>query len=292
MRHCSCVIALVVGLGCGNQPSSIVDAPPSIDSPPGVCGDGRCSPDETSTSCPGDCGGGADDAFVAFDTGVDGGAPGEGVTPGGMAASYSYFVGGPFREMTFPIEVVEAPVSGATYYWAQTFYFGTTDKVGYTGLQTGSGCGGGRVGKRAIFSIWDATGAVAGPRATCEKFGGEGVGYHCCAAFEWREGVVYRFTVREVAASQWELSVHDPVTAGDVVLGTITASAPYGRLATQTTGFVEYFTQVDACNTTPHARARLFRPTADGFPANSVQVTTYGTCMQQARATCSGTACF
>jgi hypothetical protein len=295
MHHRLCAIAVVVGCGCAEESPIVADAAPddalSIDALPGVCGDGVCSLDESSASCCGDCGICSDEALVTLDTGVANGAPGASVTPGGMAASFSDFAGGAFTQMTFPIEVVDPPVARAGYFWAQTFYFGTTDQTGYTGLQSGSSCGGGPVGKRVIFSIWDATAAVAGPHAHCETFGGEGVGYHCCAAFDWREDVVYRLTVHEVATGQWQMELRDPTVASDLVLGTITASTVYGRLTSSTTGFVEYFTQVNACTATPHARARLYRPSADNMPATHVQVTTYGTCMQQATATCIGSAC-
>jgi hypothetical protein len=103
--------------------------------------------------------------------------------------------------------------------------------------------------------------------------------------------VAYRFTLRELTERQWQMTLHDPTDRSDHVLGTITASAVYGRLIGQTTGFVEYYLRVDACTTTPHAQARLYRPSADGAPATSVQVITYGTCQAQATATCTGTAC-
>jgi hypothetical protein len=293
----------ILALGCGggggdgtpaaDAPESIDAAPPPIDAPvvPAVCGDGTCSVGETATACCADCGVCGDQQLVTIETGVPGGAPGTGVTPGGMAASYSSFDGGPFTTMEFPIEVVAEPPLEAGYFWAQTFYFGTTDQTGYTGLQTGSECGGGPAGKRAIFSIWDASRAVPGPGAYCGRFGGEGVGYQCCAPFAWREGVAYRFVVREVAADQWQMTLHDPATRTERVLGTITAAASYGRLIGQTTGFVEYYLSVLACATTPHAQARLYRPSADGAPATSVQTITYGTCAAQATATCTGTAC-
>src|SRR5690242_10119204 len=98
IRRCSAIAAILV-VGCGGGGGAAPDAAEVDGAPPGVCGDGVCSGDETATRCCADCGICSDDAVVTIETGAPGGAPGGRITPGGMAASYSSFAGGPFVEM-------------------------------------------------------------------------------------------------------------------------------------------------------------------------------------------------
>lgn len=255
------------------------------------CGDGVCGDDEDATRCCDDCGVCDDGATVRMQTGVDGGAPGTGLTPGGMADTHAAFAGGPFAELVYPFTITEAPVDGASWFWAQQFFFDGTDQGGYTGLQANGILGGQVVGKMLIGSIWDATAAVPGPQASCEPFGGEGIGYSCRLAFAWRENVTYRMIVREAQPQQWTIAVHDPTIPGEILLGTITTPPTWGRIHGPTAGFAEYFGETDACETTPYAVALLHAPLADGTPPTSVDAGTYGTCMSVASSTCSGPLC-
>ncbi|MGY2063466.1 DUF3472 domain-containing protein, partial [Nocardia gipuzkoensis] len=68
---------------------------------------------------------------------------------------------------------VTVRTSGPTRFFAHQFGFEGSDG-GYLGIQQTPR------GRQAIFSVWNSPGAAqAGPGASCETFGGEGVGWHC-----------------------------------------------------------------------------------------------------------------
>jgi hypothetical protein len=256
-----------------------------------ACGNGLCAPEEDATTCCEDCGVCAEDATVRMETGVEAGGPGTGLTPGGMADTHAQFAGGSFTALTFPFTVVEQPVRGSSYFWAQQFFFENTTQGGYLGLQSNGIISGAAIGKMAIFSIWDATEATPGPGASCEPFGGEGIGYSCRLQFPWRENVTYALTLSEAQPAWWSVHLHDPSTGDDLLLGTIHAPDAWGRVRPPTAGFAEYYGQVDACETMPWTVALLHQPTADGAPPTAVDAGTYGTCVGQASSVCTGARC-
>ncbi|MBI2893988.1 MAG: DUF3472 domain-containing protein [Deltaproteobacteria bacterium] len=142
-----------------------------------------------------------------------------------------------------------------------------------------------------IASIWDATEATPGPQASCEPFGGEGVGHSCGRAFAWRQDVTYRMIVRESAEDRWSIAMHDPTIGEEVLLGDIEVPSEWGRIRPPTAGFAEYYGLVASCGTIPHAVALLHAPSADGTAPTSVSASTYGACAAEATSTCSGPLC-
>jgi len=262
------------------------------DGSPEICGDSLCAASEDATTCCMDCGVCSEDSVVRMETGSRSGAPGAGLTPGGMADTHAAFAGGSFRELLFPFTVTEEPVAGSSYFWAQQFFFEGTSYGGYTGLQSNGILGGHVVGKMVIFSIWEALEAEPGPTSSCETFAGEGVGYSCRLAFEWRENVTYRMVLREVTDDRWSLTMIDPTAGEDVLIGTIRVPDAWGRIRPPTAGFTEYYGQVSSCETLPHAVALLHQPIADETIAPiSMDAGTYGTCEAQASSVCTGALC-
>jgi hypothetical protein len=256
-----------------------------------ACGNGLCGRDEDASSCCEDCGVCDDGATVRMQTGVEGGAPGVGVTPGGVADTHAQFAGGSFAEVVYPFTIEEEPVAGSSWFWAQQFFFDGTTQGGYIGVQANGILGGQVVGKMMIGSIWDAIEATPGPSGSCEPFGGEGVGYSCRLPFEWRENITYRMVVRESAEDWWSIIMIDPTTNTETLLGDIHVPAEYGRIRPPTAGFAEYYGTVESCETLPHAVALLHAPTADGTDPTSVDAGTYGPCAAQATSTCEGPLC-
>ena len=255
------------------------------------CGDGLCAATEDAVGCCADCGICDDAGTVTMHTGVAGGAPRGGVTPGGMVDTHAQFDGDGFGELVFPMMVSDEPVEGTSYFWAQQFFFDGTGDGGYTGMQTGGIANGSVVGKMLIFSMWNALSAVPGPDATCEPFGGEGIGQSCRLPFEWREKVVYRFAVRFVTDHQWSVSAADPTLPGERLLGTIVVPDAWGKLRPPTAGFTEYFGGVASCTAIPEATAMMFSPTADGASPTAVSTSVYGDCAAQAESSCAGALC-
>jgi hypothetical protein len=257
----------------------------------GSCGDLLCALDEDATSCCADCGVCDDGATVRMETGLDDGAPGAGLTPGGIADTHAQFAGGPFAEIVYPFTIEDEPVDGSSWFWAQQFFFEGTTEGGYIGVQANGILGGQVVGKMLIGSIWNATEATPGPAGSCEPFGGEGIGYSCRLAFDWRENVAYRMIVRESQEDWWSILVIDPATNIETLLGDIHVPPEYGRIRPPTAGFAEYYGEVNTCETLPHAVALLHAPIADGTAPTSVDAGTYGPCAAQATSVCVGPLC-
>lgn len=255
------------------------------------CGNALCGLDEDASSCCEDCGVCADGATVRMETGSPTGAPGGDLTPGGIADTHAQFAGGPFAEVSFPFTIEDEPVSDSAWFWAQQFFFEGTAQGGYIGVQSTGILGGQVVGKMMIGSIWDALEAIPGPTGACEPFGGEGIGYSCRLAFEWRENVTYRMIVRETSDDWWAIAMHDPTTGEEILLGTIRVLPEWGRIRPPTAGFAEYYATVATCESMPHAVALLHAPSADGTDPTAVDAGTYGPCAAQATSTCTGPLC-
>lgn len=202
------------------------------------------------------------------------------VIPGGLVSSRYYGEGiGEFAEVTLTIE--QSPESSADYFWAQQFWpDSTTDHGGYFGLQTNGTLQNSRVGKMLIFSIWNADQAEAGPGATAQTFGGEGVGYSVRRAYDWQLGVPYTFRISKDEDLWWRMDVRSPGEQ-DIYLGRIriTEDVPMeGYFA----NFVEYYTPVTECNDLAYTAA-TFSPTnfaGSTYPAMDIDV--YGPCAENA----------
>lgn len=256
------------------------------------CGDGICAGDEDADSCCDDCGVCDEPAVVRMETGSRGGAPGgSGVTPGGIADMHAYYPGGPVDHFEYPMTIVEAPVPDSSWFWALQFFFENTTQGGYTGLQGNGIIEGQTVGKMAIFSIWDSTESMPGPGATCEMFGGEGVGQSCRLPFEWRENVTYRLELEQTSPSWWTLTLHDPSDGSGHEIGTIRTPDGWGLVDPFAAAFAEYYGQVDACDSMPHTVALIHTPLADGQNPTSMDANTFGTCQPFGTSVCTGAIC-
>ncbi len=269
---------------------SDTDTDADTDTTPEVCGDGTCAPGEGATSCCADCGVCTEDGRVEFSTGYADGGQGSGVTPGGMAAAYTSFTAGTYTTLVFPFTVVEEPIDDADYFWAQQFY-PDGGNGGYLGLQAHGLIDGAWAGKIAIFSVWDSLSATAGPDASCETFGGEGVGWSCRMAFDWQPDTTYTFTLTADGAGSVSVDLWDPRAAATHRLGTIAVPDTWGKLEKDTVAFAEYFGSVRTCEETPWARVWIHAPSADGAAPRSMSAVTYGDCATAAAVTCTGKAC-
>lgn len=264
----------------------------SSDSTVGLpCGDGICALDEDADSCCDDCGVCDEPASVRMETGSRGGTTGTGVTPGGIADMHAYFGGGAVDHFEYAMTIVEPPIDNSSWFWALQFFFENTNQGGYTGLQGNGIIEGQTVGKMAIFSIWDSTQSMPGPGATCEMFGGEGVGQSCRLPFEWRENVTYRLELEQTSPMWWTLTLQDPTDGTGHEIGTIRTPDGWGLVDPFAAGFAEYYGQVDACDSMPHTVAVIHTPLADGQTPNSMDANTFGTCEPNGTSVCTGAIC-
>jgi len=198
-------------------------------------------------------------------------SPQERITPGGMAdAWYSWPVvsGSGFYNFDILLTIDVDPGIQSYYYWAHQFNFRNGD-IGYMGLQTNGIIQGSWVGKMAIFSIWNALGAEPGPGASCEQFSGEGEGWSCRIKYNWVEGRTYRLRIWEFPSENserdkwWGAWVIDTFTGQETFIGKIKVPSSWQMLDSSSCIFVEYYGQVNDCDSIPYAEARFEEPTAN-----------------------------
>jgi hypothetical protein len=205
--------------------------------------------------------------------------PAPAVTPGGLAAGHAYTSG---TATQFAVDITVAVDPGITsYFWAQQFWLATAvDHGGYFGIQgNGSTTGIGAVGKMFIFSIWNATSAVADDGATAQSFGGEGIGYSIHRTISWNRNVAYRFELTKIGTTGWHAVVHSP--DGDIGLGTIYV-AEDTTLQPNFANFTEYYGDLPACGDLPPAQV-LFSNMVYGSTSISFNdASPYGTCVAMA----------
>ncbi len=128
------------------------------------------------------------------------------------------------------------------YYYATQFWFANPGlNGGYIGLQSDGD------GKRAIFSIWDASDAACGPvvGAICRPFSGEGEGYQTMIPYDWQAGHAYRTRVWAVGVDEggawWLGAILDDMTGADTIIGTIRVPHGRGWLGGTLLNFVEWY---------------------------------------------------
>lgn len=264
----------------------------------GTTGGGGTGGEATTTST--GVGGGTpplpDSIVVHSRTGVADGAHGGTFVPGGLTDGHFYFDASPqsgFDSFEYAFRVVTDPGDTTSYFWAQQFFFVSSGgSGGYTGLQTNGYIGGQTVGKIVIFSIWDTLEAVPGPGASCEPFGGEGIGFSCRKPFSWSEGTDYLMRLSSPAPDWWDLHVREH-GGREELLGSIRVPPGWGQLQKFAASFAEYYGPVKDCGTIPLAEAEFKNVSAnDGSEVpTSADAATYGPCATSAMAWCDGDGC-
>lgn len=162
-------------------------------------------------------------------------------------------------------QVMTIRKKGPKSFWALQWTWTTAKNGGYIGLQTSGDRQDGTFGETAVFSLWDANRAQAAPGATCERFGGEGVGFSCRRAFRIREKVKYRYFLKRLHADlsgQW--------WGGWIQIGKV--SIPLGRIrvnrrhrfVNNILTFSEYYGIITPCGRVPTSKQFVFRVRGNG----------------------------
>lgn len=206
------------------------------------------------------------------------------IVPGGLAAGHQYAAGGPSAShMTVTISVdVDPGIS--SYFWAQQFWLDTAvDHGGYFGIQGNGVTGGQAVGKMLIFSVWNASGAVADPGASAATFGNEGTGWSIHRSYAWQSGEAYTFTLEKVGLGGWHVFVTGP--AGEHIgLGRIDIPEDT-HIRTGFANFTEYYGDLSSCSALPYAQATFSNLTYEGASVAFNDALAYGSCATYASAT-------
>ncbi|MGI9033304.1 MAG: DUF3472 domain-containing protein [Acidimicrobiales bacterium] len=142
-----------------------------------------------------------------------------------------------FSSFTHTVLAEIDPGPAATYFWAHQFAL-QDGQGGYLGLQTRGNRADGTVGKMAIFSLWDATGAEG---RGVVRFSGEGEGWSARIPYLWSLGSTYRLSVAAAAGSWWSASVTDPTTGENQVIGSLQAPPGWGGLRPWSIMWTEYY---------------------------------------------------
>lgn len=173
------------------------------------------------------------------------------------------------------------PGPDTTYFWAHQFQL-EWGQGGYVGLQTKGNRADGSLGKMAIFSLWDATGAE-GPGVV--RFGGEGEGWSARLPLLWRAGHRYRMRIEageDTAEGRWwAATVADLDEGEDHGIGRLRAAPGWQRLSSWSVMWTEYYgPPLRTCRDLAPVRATFSVPRADGevLPARRRSHLGDGTC--------------
>jgi len=178
------------------------------------------------------------------------------------------------------------PGPAATYFWAHQFGL-EGGEGGYLGLQTRGNRVDGSLGKLAIFSLWDATGAEAAPAAPggVVRFGGEGTGWSARIPYLWTAGTSYRLRVARgdvtPEGTWWSASVVDVDAGAESQIGRLRAAPGWGGLRAWSVMWTEYYgPPLRHCSDLVPVSAVLGMPVADGMviPVRSSSHVGDGTC--------------
>jgi hypothetical protein len=133
---------------------------------------------------------------------------------------------------------------------------------GYIGMQTNTL---NINNKGVMFSIWNATAATPGSGATCQPFGGEGVGMQCFIAYPWVAGKTYRLRVVNERGTAYSGYVIDTSTSAVTYIGQIQAPPGGVALGRNSVQWAEYYAMSPAnCTDFPYIKAQWSRPKGDG----------------------------
>lgn len=167
---------------------------------------------------------------------------------------------------TSSISQTITPLGKANYtYWSINWRWDGRSNGAYAGVQTAGQRGPGVEGDIGIFSIWDATEAIPGPKSWCLPFYGEGVGRSCRTNLNLEVGARYKIVVFPDAArgkDWWGAEIVTP-TQESILLGYI--KAPFENLRASRLGnFTEYFGSQLPCDGVGLASARFGIPNSSG----------------------------
>ncbi|MBI1889515.1 MAG: DUF3472 domain-containing protein [Burkholderiales bacterium] len=181
-----------------------------------------------------------------------------------------------FNKIETDLKFINDPGIGTSWFLAHQFGFfnqsGNEQGGGYIGLQTNTIGTGGQKG--VIFSIWDATYANPGSGATCQDFGGEGIGKQCFKPYPWVAGKTYRLKVVKDGGLSYSGFVVDMSTtpATETYIGQIQAPSFATGFHRRTSQWAEYYGPIVAnCADYKYVKVLWTRPKADGGATTPTQ---------------------
>ena len=150
-------------------------------------------------------------------------------------------------------------------YWEAGWHWDNVPDGGYGGIQSKGLLADGTISDLAIFSIWNALGAIPGAGAGCTPFGGEGIGYSCRIPITLIAGNKYEisFGVDTARGPQWWIATISDLTKGTrSVIGSIETNSKIAK-ASNWNNFIEYWGQSVPCDAVGAASAKFYVPTSN-----------------------------
>jgi hypothetical protein len=150
-------------------------------------------------------------------------------------------------------------------YWEAGWHWDNVPDGGYGGIQSKGILADGTISDLAIFSIWNALGAIPGAGAGCNPFGGEGIGYSCRIPITLIAGNKYEisFGVDTARGPQWWIATISDLTKGTKsVIGSIETISRIAK-ASNWNNFIEYWGQSVPCDAVGAASAKFYVPTSN-----------------------------
>jgi hypothetical protein len=203
-----------------------------------------------------------------------------------FAGGYSqYSFAGTATELTVRKQIVVEP-GPAGIFWATQIGFANGDG-GYFGMQAnGTADGGRRERKMFLWSLWGTSEQrTSNPDAFCFNWtnpgeGGTGRGSTCRLMYDWRQGLTYRFRLRQTTSHWWEVAVTEEDSGRRLVLGSIRTPTSWGAVNRNVVSWDEEY-----AGNYPYAKVRTSVPTAnDGKSTARVAGTT---ARRNARVSCA-----
>ncbi|KAJ5816658.1 hypothetical protein N7447_008891 [Penicillium robsamsonii] len=179
------------------------------------------------------------------------------------------------REITFPINIANAPHE-VGFYFAQQFTFAGQSDVGYTGLQPQVDSSAGSVVHAAFSSF------VPGTTSTdenCSDGADGGPGVSCAVNIDGTYANTYNINVKNSEGTTWVGTLIDSVTGKETHIGSYTLPDTTRGIEGGQLGFVEYFVGTKECGDLPKTAVTFGNPIVKGLTGSIDVPYEYGDCV-------------
>ncbi|KAJ5970891.1 uncharacterized protein N7479_000809 [Penicillium vulpinum] len=179
------------------------------------------------------------------------------------------------REITFPINIANAPHE-VGFYFAQQFTFTGQSDVGYTGLQPQVDSTGGSVVHAAFSSFVPGSTSTD---ANCSDGADGGPGVSCAVNIDGTYANTYHLNVKNSEGTTWVGTLIDSVTGEETHIGSYTLPAITKGIEASQLGFVEYFLGTKECGDLPKTAVTFGNPIVEGLIGTIDVPYEYGDCV-------------
>ncbi|KAJ5334737.1 hypothetical protein N7452_007140 [Penicillium brevicompactum] len=186
------------------------------------------------------------------------------------------------KELTFPMNIADAPHESG-FYFAQQFNFVGQSDVGYTGLQPREDSNSKPV-LHAAFSSF-----IAGTKSSdenCSDGADGGSGVSCAVDIEGAYAHTYLLHINNTVGTTWVGTLVDSVSGSETRIGSYELPAGSEGIKGSQMGFVEYYPwnaqASHQCSELPKTAVTFGKPVAEGYVGELEKAYEYGDCVGKA----------